>query len=374
MQSTKNIKQMNKRDLFYSVMRFESPGRTLATLGGIWRSTFQRWASEGMPKEFIGNIPGLIDYLGLERHLWAIPDAKLFTYPEFERKVLKETDTSETYVNKYGIICTEFKKDAYLSMPHFEKFPVTSRSDWQEYKKLLKWDDNRIGQDWENQKKQWLDRDLPLVIFLGAAGSLYGSLRDMMGVEPLSYAFYDDPAMIEDMMDTVVELFCKSVEVLFANFVPDVICLWEDIGYKTSTLLGAPQMRQFMLPRYKIMVKKLREVGVPFIILDSDGYIDEVIPIWLEAGIDGVVPMEVQCGMDVAVYRDKYPRMLMFGGVDKKALAHGPDAIDREIEKLGKAIAKGGYVPWFDHGLPHDVSYKNFLYFVEKLKKVCGLE
>ena len=38
-----------------------------------------------------------------------------------------------------------------------------------------------------------------------------------------------------------------------------------------------------------------------------------------------------------------------------------------------RTIATGGYVPWFDHGLPHDVSYENFLYYVERLKETCGL-
>jgi len=171
----------------------------------------------------------------------------------------------------------------------------------------------------------------------------------------------------------VVELFCRLVDALLADFVPDAVCLWEDMAYKTSTLLGAPQVRQFMLPRYRIMTARLRARGVPFIVLDSDGHIEELIPIWLEAGIDGVVPMEAQSGMDVAEYRRRYPRMLMMGGVDKRALAAGPEAIDREMDKIRRTIASGGYIPWFDHGLPHDVSYRNFLYYVQRLKEVTGM-
>jgi uroporphyrinogen decarboxylase len=121
------------------------------------------------------------------------------------------------------------------------------------------------------------------------------------------------------------------------------------------------------------MTAHLRRLGVPIILLDSDGCIDQLIPIWLEAGMDGVVPMEAQAGMDVALYREKYPCLLMMGGVDKKALAAGPAAIDREIDKIRRTIATGGLVPFFDHGLPHDASYANFLYYVHQLKQVCGL-
>jgi len=127
-----------------------------------------------------------------------------------------------------------------------------------------------------------------------------------------------------------------------------------------------------MLPRYKLMTARLRSHGIPFILLDSDGDISELIPIWLEAGMDGVVPMEAQAGMDVARYRALYPRLLMMGGVDKKALARGRPAIDEEMRKIERTIASGGLVPFFDHGLPHDVPYDNFLYFVDRLKSVAG--
>ena len=123
-----------------------------------------------------------------------------------------------------------------------------------------------------------------------------------------------------------------------------------------------------MLPRYRVMTAKLREKGIRYILLDSDGKIHDLIPTWLEAGIDGVVPMEAQAGMDVATFRQKYPRMLMMGGIDKKALAGGRETIDREINKARRTIASGGYIPFFDHGLPHDVSWQSFVYFVEQLK------
>ncbi len=76
--------------------------------------------------------------------------------------------------------------------------------------------------------------------------------------------------------------------------------------------------------------------------------------------------------MDVAEYRRRYPRLVMMGGVDKKALAAGRGAIDAELDKVRRTIATGGYIPFFDHGLPHDVSYADFLYFVERLKSVTG--
>lgn len=359
------------RELFLKVMRFECPGRTLATLGGIWPSTFERWISEGMPPELV-SMPKLLAHFGLQPHLWGGPQAQVFVYPPFERRVLGETAETVTYINEMGITCTDFKKDAYQSMPHFEAFPVRSRDDWREFRKRLAWTPERVGDAYARQVAQWRRREAPLIVALGRCSSLYGSLRDMVGVEPLSYLFYDDPELVEEMMDAIVELFLPLTAELFRDFVPDAVCLWEDMAYKTGSLLGVAQVRELMVPRYRRLTAHLRALGVPIILLDSDGNIDQLIPLWLESGVDGVVPMEAQAGMDVALYREQYPRLLMMGGVDKKALAQGPAAIDVEIDKIRRTIASGGLVPFFDHGLPHDASWANFQYFTAQLKAVCG--
>ena len=52
---------------------------------------------------------------------------------------------------------------------------------------------------------------------------------------------------------------------------------------------------------------------------------------------------------------------------DKRALAQGPAAIDAELTRVEPVIKDGGYVPRPDHGLPPDVSYANYRYFMERL-------
>lgn len=352
---------------FDDVINFRCPGRTLVSLGGIWPSTLERWRAEGMPAQ-VTTVGDLVELFRLHPHIWGAPQAELFIYPQFPRSVVAETEETITYRNGYGIVCTDFKVDAYKSMPHFESFPVQNRQDWGKIRDRLQWHPDRVGETWRQQVDSYRLSDTPVILALGRAGSFYGALRDLVGMEGLSLMFYDEPDLIEAMMDTLLELDLKLVDALFDTYVPDAVCLWEDMAYNHGSLLGIHHVRDLMAPRCRALTDRLRANGVATILLDSDGRIDELIPVWLECGVDGFVPMEAQAGMDVAAYRDRYPNMLMMGGIDKKALAAGRSAIDAEVEKVRKAIASGGYIPFFDHGLPHDVRWDDFVYFVEQMK------
>ena len=104
---------------------------------------------------------------------------------------------------------------------------------------------------------------------------------------------------------------------------------------------------------------------------NSDGDITSLIPVWLEAGINVLYPFEVQAGMDVVKVRQKYGRNLrMWGGIDKRVLAIGHEAIDKELERVEPLVREGGYIPSLDHSIPPDVSYSNYLYFMERLWKL----
>ena len=104
---------------------------------------------------------------------------------------------------------------------------------------------------------------------------------------------------------------------------------------------------------------------------DSDGFIDPLIPVWMDAGIDILYPFEVQAGMDVLAVRKRYGRDLrIWGGVDKRPLAEGPEAIRRELERIRPLISDGGYIPMLDHAATPDTPYHNYRYFLGELRKI----
>jgi uroporphyrinogen decarboxylase len=107
--------------------------------------------------------------------------------------------------------------------------------------------------------------------------------------------------------------------------------------------------------------------------VDSDGFVGELIPIWIEAGLNACCPIEVAAGNDLPAFRREFGnRMAYSGGVDKRAMAKGGRVIEAEIKRLEPVIRGGGYIPSCDHGIPPDVSWPNFVHYVKLLAAATG--
>ena len=107
--------------------------------------------------------------------------------------------------------------------------------------------------------------------------------------------------------------------------------------------------------------------------IDSDGYIGELIPLWIECGVNVCSPIEVAAGCDINEFRRRFGRAMAYrGGVDKRCIASGGDAIRREIRRIQPVVADGGYIPGCDHGVPSDISWPDFVDYTRLLAKMTG--
>ena len=325
----------------------------------------ERWKQEGYDGRSYEELFGTDSWNW--RSWWFYPT------PRFERKVLGEDENTVTFVNHEGIVMREFKTAADSSMPQFLRFPVETREDFRRFWRERMRPDlgARIGADWIEQLQGLAQSEAPFSVIADRWGGFFGPLRNLVGVEKLCLLFYDDPAFLEEMLEAEVEFMISMMSQILDQVKIDEFGFWEDMAYKTGPLLGPSLARKYLLPRYRRVVEFLRGRGVEFISLDSDGDIRELIPIWLEAGINLLYPFEVQAGMDVVAVRRKYGRELrMRGGIDKRALARGPAAIDAELARIRPLLEEGGYIAATDHSLPPDVPWPHVVYYMESLRKL----
>ena len=72
--------------------------------------------------------------------------------------------------------------------------------------------------------------------------------------------------------------------------------------------------------------------------------------------------------MSPSELRPRYGRALQFvGGLDKRAIAQGPSAIDAEIARNRPVIVEGGYVPAIDHSVSADISLDCYRHFLDRV-------
>ena len=354
---------MTSRERFLACMRYQPVDRApFRGAFGAWPETAERWRREGCDE------PGAPSF---EMDHWEWIGHWFFPHPPFAREVVDEDEEIVLYVNNEGILIREFKNHPHSSMPQFVRFPVATRADFRRFWRERMQPDlsARIGPDWKVTLAAYRQRDFPLFIKADRWGGFFGPLRNLMGVESLALLFYDDPAFVEEMMEATADFIIAMMDQILDYTDVDAFGFWEDMAFKTSSLLSPAMARRYMFPRYRRVTDFLRDRGVEFIYLDSDGDISDLIPIWLDAGINVLYPFEVQAGMDVVQVRREYGRELrMWFGVDKRAVAAGPQAIDAELARVSPLIEAGGYVPGVDHGLPPDVSFANYCYYMEKLE------
>ncbi len=353
---------MNDRERFVNTMNYGPRDRVPWGEMGFWPETLDVWHTQGMPRDIHLN-----SYFGFDR-LREQVNVSFDLLPGFDVQVLEESESYRVVRRGNGVVAKEFKGEHSFRMPQWLRFPLETREDWENEIKprLNPHSPARYPEYWEEKVRMWAQRDYPLTM---RAGSVFGWIRNWMGLEGISQALYDDPEWVQEMMDTVVDFCIVTAQQALADVQLDYILLWEDMAYKAGPLISPRMFRQFMLEPYKRLTGYIREHGVELIFVDSDGDSEPLIPLWMEGGVNGFYPMERAAGMDPVALRARFGRELrLMGGIDKRAMIAGPNEIDAELAHVAPLCAEGGYLPWCDHHVPPDVPLAHYRYYVRRMQ------
>ena len=192
--------------------------------------------------------------------------------------------------------------------------------------------------------------------------------RELLGIEPHFYSFYDCPELLDAMCSDYAEWLEKVLPFICNRFSFDFMSFAEDMSYNNGPMLGKELFDRFLAPYYKRIIPVLKKYGVP-VFIDSDGDITKAVDWYSEAGADGMFPLERQAGVDVSVYIAKHPEMAFLGHFDKMCMKYGENAMRAEFERLMPSWQNGKLIPSVDHQTPPDVSLDNYKIFVSLFKE-----
>ncbi len=373
---------MNVRQRWLETVLFGKADRCPLLPGGGRKSTLERWHSEGLPE----NVKDVAEYAYRQvggTFAWPRPGEGFYVnermIPQFEEKVVEERERTLVVQDWKGNVCEISKEYSleYLVNPidfvtrRWLKCPVGNRDEWEQMKERYDPEDaSRLPADAGAKAQRLREREFPLgMSFPGP----FWQLREWMGFENLCMAFHDETDMVRDMIAFWSDFIDRLLERAFEYIQPDYIRINEDMAYKGFAMISPGMVHEFILPVWQRWGRRVKEAGCPVYGVDSDGFVGELIPIWIEAGMNFCEPMEVAAGCDVPRFRRKYGRKMAYlGGVDKRAIAAGGETIEKEIARLSPVIKEGGMIPGCDHGVPADVSWQNFVYYVKLLAEATG--
>jgi hypothetical protein len=387
---------MSARQLFLEVLDFKPNVRTLNWEFGYWGGALNRWYNEGLERKH--GLPKKVSYgqpVSGPGHHWPMPSvadevfidrdvAECFQfneplhllpfnqwlYPRFEETILHEETDRIELLDTDGIRKV-IKKDG-SSMPLFLSWPVWDEKSWEKLKEERLNLDNikdRYIEDPTEIMKRACSRTFPLGLFGDPVG-FFGSLRFLFGEVNLFMFYYDKPELLKKIAAYLCDFWIQIAEELLTVTDFDAVFFWEDMAGKQGSLISPKLFKEFMTPHYKRLIGFLKSRGLKHFIVDSDGNVSELIPLFIEAGLTGMYPFEIQAGNDILKIRQKYPKLQIIGGINKNALAGDKKSIDTELATVEKMLKFGGYVPYADHLVPPDVSWENYRYYRQRLKDI----
>lgn len=336
--------------------------------------SLDRWKREG----YIDDRTDLSALFGYDppgrHHLDGLGWCEASFYPAFEEKVIEDRGDYEVVQDYAGRHVLFFKGRRVGFMPEYINHPVKDIKTWEEN---CKWrlDPSTPGRYTDLQARMDAARKSAgegrLIVLNLIGGYMY--LRSLIGPIDLLYKFYDEPDLIHECMKTWFEL-ADGVAARYQRHVTvDELFIAEDICYNRGPLISPDMVREFLFPYYSQLIENVKKRQLDktrhlYFHVDTDGFAESVILLYREIGMDRMSPFEVASGCDVVRVGKMYPDLILSGGIDKRVLAEGKDAIDRQIDAILPVMKKrGGYIPTCDHGVPEEVSFENYMHFRKRL-------
>ncbi|MBQ8576470.1 MAG: hypothetical protein IJ449_00665 [Clostridia bacterium] len=370
---------MTNRERALNILHYKPYDRMPAVHFGYWPELLYEWAEQGKIPLALAQSWGdgnaadeeLDRLIGWDFNWYRTAGAHTGLLPGFEHKVLEVLpDGTRRVQNGDGLI--EKIRPGVTSIPSEDDYLLKDRAAFEElYKPKMQFSPARINYEYFKNFNETRRYDVPVGLHLG---SVLGSIRSMVSVVGMSYLIYDeDEELFADIVDTFAEMQYQCAEEILATGAKfDFAHYWEDICYNSGPLLSPEIFNELCAKHYKKRNDLCHKYGIDIISLDCDGVTEKLLPTWYENGINTMFPIEIGTwGDQFEAARNKFGTgMRGVGGMDKTVLRRDKAAVDRELVRLRRLSALGGFIPCPDHRLMPGTKFELVQYYAEEIKKI----
>lgn len=346
---------MTTHERLTRVYNHENPDR-VPMHDGPWASTLERWYREGLPA---GVAPAQL-------FAWdAFAGYQADNSPRFPVETVEETSEYRIHTTTWGVTMRNWTHRG--SVPEFLDFKV-NRDSWPEIKERMVPDTDRVN--WkllEEHYPRW--RAAGCWIQFGAWFGYDVMASWVVGYDRTLMALIDDPEFCIDFINTCLDLDLALLGMMWdRGYQFDCVRWPDDLGYRNGLLFSKDMYRRIVKPAQKRMIDWCHDRGVKTM-LHSCGNVMELIPEFVEIGLDALNPLEQKAGMDAfALKRQWGDKLVLEGGIDVRNMTDG-QKIEEEIRTKFEVLKEnGGYIYFSDHSVPEDVSFADYCRVMELVR------
>ena len=276
----------------------------------------------------------------------------------------EQFDSENTFTDRFGL-----------------KFQVTDTS-WplgmikghreadEEFLQILK--NAEVTDEDVRQVKEAVEEAGDEIAVFGSVRGTFGFLFIALGLENMTYAMYDEPELLLEIIEAADAFWTKlGLKLIEAGCT--ALYVANDMGMNGRTLLSPAQLREFFFPSLRKQIATWKAAGGK-VLFHSCGNVDAILEELAEMGIDALNNIQVHSGMNLQSVKARIGRKVtIVGNVDATGVMCGNDknqirdAISQVVDTAGN---DGGLIIATDHSFHEGIPMENVLYFLETAKEI----
>lgn len=379
---------MAPRERIKAVINFKKPD-VLPWIELFYHETLLRWFKQGLSIDdviviewivsgrLLENWPSVLGFdpyshFGCQHMFGCCVPVDVGPIPRYKQRVIKQDSRYEELITETGAVAKRLKstENKWYNMPMFTEFPVKDEKTWESYKERLNPDDpKRYPKDWNKDDYTRAFEDYQAGNTLQTLTGFYGFGVQLMGIENFNILYYKDLDLMHEMIEHweffTIETLRNAIETLKDKV--DMVYWWEDMAERHGPCISPKIFNEVFLPHYKRVTSFFRKNKIDRIMVDSDGNLNPILDLFVEAGITGLWPLEVNSHMNSIEIRKRFgDKLFLIGNLDKRELAKGGEAMKMECDSKIPALKElGGYIPGIDHLVHVEFSLQTFSEYAE---------
>jgi len=211
---------------------------------------------------------------------------------------------------------------------YIKTFEVSNETHW-----------NYCGEVWKT------GCEIDMVPIPTAGGPTYTSWASV-GLDRLAYIVRKYPEVFRDLHAAWSDLAIQQHNCLFEEGI-DLVFFCDDHCYKDRCMFSPAQFEDLFVDNFRRMANNAHKHGAK-IIMHSDGYLGEEIPLLIKAGIDAAEPLEYEANNRLGPLKEQYGDKISFIGnvAASDVLSYGTveNTIALTKQCILDAAVGGGYI------------------------------